>query len=413
MILTGASAEPSIQPRWRAHLVTLTLIACGLLVLMARRTDQLTDAQVWVEEGSQIIPSFLQHGWKAFLIPINGYLITSSRAITFLALALGGLEHYPAVSTGLGLLLTAAIFTWMGTAPLIVRGGALLPLAVALVPSDVEVFVVPLYTFWFAGLALFGLMLWQPRDRSRVPARVAIALVCGFSNPVVIPLSAVAVTRAAIARTRHEVAVAVAMVLAAGIQLWVVRGTPGISAIPTSADAALVMARFVGYPLLLGFTNEPPTLWVCIAAALHAVFLLVLLVPRESRARRLALLGLFWFGACTSMLRCQPPTLMHPVFAGPRYFFFPFVFLNWLWLDALLSANTMVARIAPVAVAVLILASTARNFNRRHQHLAWNAAVHELSLQGHASFPLHYDGSVERHWTLKLAPCGNRLCKVP
>ena len=73
----------------------------------------------------------------------------------------------------------------------------------------------------------------------------------------------------------------------------------------------------------------------------------------------------------------------------------------------------MVARIAPVAVAVLILASTARNFNRRHQHLAWNAAVHELSLQGHASFPLHYDGSVERHWTLKLAPCGNRLCKVP
>ena len=45
-------AEPRIPLRWRAHLVPLYCIAGGLFVLMARRTDQLTDAQVWVEEGA-------------------------------------------------------------------------------------------------------------------------------------------------------------------------------------------------------------------------------------------------------------------------------------------------------------------------------------------------------------------------
>src|SRR4051812_27544644 len=126
------------------RLLACSCILLGWIALITRRTDQLTDAQVWVEEGSQIVPSFLEHGARAFLMPINGYWITSSRLISLLALDLGGLAHYPGVSTILGLVFVAAIFAWIGTAPLILRGVALLPLAAALVPCDTEVFVVPL-----------------------------------------------------------------------------------------------------------------------------------------------------------------------------------------------------------------------------------------------------------------------------
>jgi hypothetical protein len=392
-------------------LLPLLLTLLGWVALISRRTDQLTDAQVWVEEGAQIIPSFLEHGARAFLIPINGYWITSARLISFLALKIGGLAHYPGVSTTIGLLFTAAIFAWIGTAPLILCGVALLPLAAALVPSDTEVFVVPLYTFWFAGLALFCLVLWRPDDRSRLPSRIAVAILCGLSNPVVIPVAAIAAVRAVVTRARHEAIVALALGMAALAQLLAVRGTPGTSAMPAAADALVVMARFLGYPLLLGFTSEPPSGWIFAAAAVHSAAIIALLVPAESRMRRLALLGLFAFSAWSSIVRCQPPALMHPVFAGPRYFFYPFVFLNWLWLDGLLSARTLPERMVSVAAAALILFSTSRHYNRRHEHLDWQPAVRELALRGRGTLPLHYDGSIERQWSLKLAPCGTSLCK--
>jgi len=380
--------------------------------LVARRTDQLTDAQVWVEEGAQIIPSLLEKGARALLIPVNGYLITISRVISFLALEIGGLEHYPATSTALGLVFTAAVFAWIGTAPLIVRGTWLLPLAVALVPSDVEVFVVAQYSFWFAGLALFSLVLWRADDRSRVSARVAVALVCGLSNPIVVPVALIGAVRALATRARHDVIIAVALAIPAMAQLWVIHASPGTSAMPSVADASLAMARFLAYPLLLGFTDWPASAWIWVAASLHALALVGLLIPADSRRRRLALVGLFLLSAVSSVLRCQPPTLMHPAWAGPRYFFFPFVFLNWIWLDALLSGRTHLNRLVPATVAALILISTSRHFNRRHQHLDWKGAVRDLSTQGQATFPVHYDGSREHQWKVKLARCGNRICQV-
>jgi len=396
-----------------ARLLPFLCIACGLIVLIARRTDQLTDPQVWVEEGAQIIPAFLEHGAKAFLIPVNGYLTTAPKLITFLALAIGGLEHYPLVSTLLGLFFTASVFFWIGTAPLIVRGVALMPLAVALVPSDPEVFVVPVYTVWFAGLALSSLVLWKPEDRSRVGARVIVALVCGLSTPVVIPLAVVGVLRALSIRARHETATAAALTIAAVAQLWQLHAVPQSSSIPHPGEAVLVMARFLAYPLLLGLTAEPSPVWVWTIGALHAVTLFAVLVPKESRRRRLALLCLFLISAWTSIVRCQPPTLMHPVFAGPRYFFFPFVFLSWLWLDVLFSTARPAAKLVPAVAVALVLFSTSMHFNRRHAHLEWQPAVRTLLSQGHATLPVHYDGSLIRQWELKLAFCGDRLCKVP
>ena len=380
--------------------------------MLARRTDQITDPQVWVEEGAQFIPSFLEHGAGALFAPVNGYLILTSKAITLLALALGGLDRYPATSTALGLVLCAGIFAFIGTAPLIVRGAPLLPLAVALVPGDVEVFVVPPYTFWFVGLALFTLVLWQPGDRSRVGLRVAVALIGGLTNPVVIPVAAIGAARAAITRARPEAVVAAALLLAAGVQLRVVHGYPSISALPNSADVPLVMARFLAYPFLLAFTDTPAKGWVWVVAVAHTIALAAFLLPADSRSPRLALLGLFLLSTAASILRCQPPTAMHPVFAGPRYFFFPFVFLNWFWLDVLLATGRN-AKLVPAAAAMLILLSTGRHFNRRHAHLDWHGAVRLLSVQGHATLPVHYDGSLDRQWELKLAPCGDRLCKVP
>jgi len=218
--------------------------------------------------------------------------------------------------------------------------------------------------------------------------------------------------RAFATRARHDVIIAAALAIPALAQLWVIQASLGTSAMPSIADASLAMARFLAYPLLLGFTDWPASAWIWVAAFLHALPLVGLLIPPDSRKRRLALVGLFLLSAVSSVLRCKPPTMMHPAWAGPRYFFFPFVFLNWIWLDALLSGRTRLNRLVPATVAALILISTSRHFNRRHQHLDWKGAVLEVSSQGQATFPVHYDGSRERQYKVKIAQCGNRICQV-
>ena len=177
--------DADLRARWRAA----AGIACAVLLLVARRIDQLTDPQVWDEEGVVLLPAFLDRGVASFLSPVNGHFIFLSKAITFLALHIGGLEHYPEVSTALSVLFTSAILAWIGTAPLFIRGGALLAVGAVLVPSDPEVLVVPLYVFWPAGLALLTLALWRTTNTSRLPARVFVALVCGLSNPIVFLLA--------------------------------------------------------------------------------------------------------------------------------------------------------------------------------------------------------------------------------
>lgn len=109
--LRRAIATAASRPR----LTGLLGAAFALAIVIARRTDQLTDPQVWAEDGTEIVPTFLEHGVSGFLTPVNGYLITIPKLVSFAALKLGGLEHYPAVSTVLGLGVTAAALVTDGT----------------------------------------------------------------------------------------------------------------------------------------------------------------------------------------------------------------------------------------------------------------------------------------------------------
>jgi hypothetical protein len=388
--------------------------AVAMLLVMARRSDQILDPQVWVEDGTQILPSFLQHGVRAFLMPINGYFIFTDRLLTFLSLKLVGIEHlerYPAVSTALALALTALLLGWLSFAPLIVPGGALLAIAVAMVPTNTEVFALPSYTFWFAGLALFTLLLWKPEDRSRVLGRVAIALLGGLSNPIVVFIAPLAVARMYLMRAWHELWAVLALIATSVLQVWMLLGA-GVVANPRPGKMAFVFAKFLSWPLTLGFSMGEPR-WITIGVAvLHAAAICALLIPAESRTRRTALAGLFCMSALSSLLRCQQPLSMHPALAGPRYFFYADVCLLWLWLDALLTLPGRALKLLPAAVLALTLHATFRVFDRHHAHLDWAGAARQFAATGSATFPVEYDGSVERQWTVKLAPCGATYCKV-
>jgi len=246
-------------------------------------------------EGAQIIPSLLERAHEPLLISVNGYLITISRVISFLALEIGGLEHYPATSTALGLVFTAAVFAWIGTAPLIVRGTWLLAAGSSLVPSDVEASWSRSTRSGSRGSPSSRWCSGGQDDRSRVSARVAVALVCGLSNPIVVPVALNRRGEGAATRARHDVIIAVALAIPGDGELWMIHASPGISAMPASPTRAWRWPAFFAYPCSSDSPTGPERMDLGARPARAA--LVGLLIPADSRRRRLALVGLFLLSA--------------------------------------------------------------------------------------------------------------------
>jgi hypothetical protein len=83
-------------------------------------------------------------------------------------------------------------------APTSLKGKSLCALAVLLNPNGAEVYVVPLYSFWFAGLLVALALLWD-KDAQSVTQRFlrsAFILIGGLSSPLVVPLAPLFLLRA-------------------------------------------------------------------------------------------------------------------------------------------------------------------------------------------------------------------------
>src|SRR5581483_6800341 len=138
----------SLESRKFLHHTGLAVLFFGLLFL--RRSAQLLHPQIWNEDGGQVISGFIQHGWKSFAIPVNGYLNTSSKIIMGSSLMLSSL-YTPLISTLLAWIFIIGVCCAIALSPTWLRARPLIAIATLLVPCDPEVFGIPLYAFWWAS----------------------------------------------------------------------------------------------------------------------------------------------------------------------------------------------------------------------------------------------------------------------
>ena len=158
-----------------------------LMVLLAtRRWQQLISPQVWSEDAVQILPSFINDGWSSLLLPVNGYLIAIPKIISFISIKISFL-YYPIISTIISWLLIISVGISIMLSPTKLQQRTVCAISVFIIPSDPEVFGLPLYTFWWSGLILFLLTLWDEKD-SRLIWRVFILVMCGLSSPIIITI---------------------------------------------------------------------------------------------------------------------------------------------------------------------------------------------------------------------------------
>jgi hypothetical protein len=377
-----------------------------LELLFIRRGEQLLDPQVWVEDGRVVLPGLIVEGARSLIEPVNGYLISIERLISSVALSIT-FVHYPLVSTILAWLFIAAVVLAISFSPTILRGGVLLGVLTMLIPSDAEVFGLPLYTLWWAALLIFVAALWQP-GRGGSVWRIVFVLVGGLSSPAIFLALPIFLIRAWFNRGRQEIVVALLALLCGAIQFQCVRLSPSATSTTTLTASVRhyydILPKFIGDYLVGNFVPQTGTL-ATIAGMITAATIIAAL-SLNTRDVRLFAVCYLWVGAIALSIARVDVTVTDAANAGQRYFFLPFVFEAWLLLQIAFSAQQRPLRITATAMLVLATVNALPVLRRAHAddlHWASNVAACAASADDVAYIiPIEFNGDAKLAWKLRL-----------
>ena len=350
--------------RWVAIALVFVLF---LVILVSRRWQQVVSPQVWSEDGVVVLPSLINHGWNAFMQSVNDYLVTVPKAISAISLRIS-IFHYPLISTLLSWLFAALVGVAIAIAPTKIRGKFFCALAVFIIPSAPEVFLLPVYTFWWASLLLFLIALWD-EERSNPVWRLVLLFLGGLSSPIVIILLPVLYLRAYLYRSKRlEIIIALLASIMAVVQLSFIIASGSVGAISLSSVLFYAVSTFLGN-FLVG--NLFGLLWVKLAAGSLLVIILALWANRnKSSLRTWVLLYLFAMVILAAAPRV-PLSVIHPKLTAPRYLFFPYILIFWMLIDYCYSAKFVKIRVFIVLLLGLAVINSLPVWFHGHKDLQW------------------------------------------
>ncbi len=385
------------------------LLLLGTFAALAwRRPDQLLHPYVWFEEGTVTLVDYIHHGWLSFFYPVAGYLVLPSKAIFLVAASLS-MRHLPNIEYWLTVLFTFGVVACIAKAPTVLRWRYACAMTVLLLPLNPEVYAVSEYAFWWGTILAFLVLLWNPKDEGNLRERLSLLVIGGLSSPMIIPIAAVMAARAAIQRNRVDVLLAVASVAAAGVQFWIMHETAAHSTIPDLLPFSMVR-KFFGYFVVQGPMATDDVLLTC------GVLILVMLTLFTIRRWRDP--GIWLLLACLGMsivasVSRAPVAAIHPLLAGPRYFFYPFIFVAWLLIQMAAETGRPERWLAMVALSCALIISLVYG-QRRNDRMDWSANLRACAASETYAMPIQFDGDKTHPWhvTLKGSDC-RRLLKSP
>jgi hypothetical protein len=391
--------DKAIERHWPfAALRALGLLAVTLLVMNWRRGDQLRRPYVWVEDGTVCLPDYIQSGWWSVLHPVAGYFSLPIKAFHALAVTLS-FRWLPEIGAALAVGFSFAVVSAVAFAPTHLRWRYLCAISILLVPTGAEVFGVSLYAgFWGTVLAFIPL-LWQVTT-DRLAVRLLLLTVGSLSTPMIMGLSPLYVWRAYKLRHRVDAIVAAAALVLSVAQvgaLIATRLTP--HEYPNDLSVTAILEKWLGNFLI--WREDLATGPLFLIAGLAITSLLAAFVWTERRDLDFGtwlLLATFAMTVLSCIIRI--PTGVHPVYAGPRYFFLPYTLLSWILIQ--IAATRRVG----AAVALVMLGLCWRNTMdiapMHHRTLRWRHNVRVCIQSESLAVPIHYDGNIEDVWWVSL-----------
>ena len=376
------------------------VLAIVTLFLFARAWPRIINPEVWNEDGTHNLFGYINNGFLSILEPVNGFLIFIPKIITFISVQIS-IVQYPLISTLLAWIVIVTVLAIIATAPLRLKGGVLLAIACLWVPTDPEVYGLPLYTFWWTSLLLYTAIFWNENSKTW-GFRVLIIVLAALSAPVilaVLPLFWIRVW--AFRRNPAELIVASFASIGAVIQFWIMlqyssQGTvvSGINLITLPQIIPKFLGSYVLGNLLADFQ------WI--AGITLAGFLAVATLRARSSWVMWALVYL-WATAIIMSISRVDIDIIHQELAGPRYFFFPFVLMTWWLLQIALLDRNIWLRGGGWAIMALAAINVLPVIDRNHDSLRWQNHVQSCQYFDSYSIPIHASGHITQAWELPLS----------
>jgi hypothetical protein len=375
------------------------LVLLTLAVLFFRRPDQFLHPYVWVEDGPIILRAFAERGLASIAEPVQGYHILVPKIIALTAFKTSILWT-PEIQLVLTVAFIAAVVAAVAFSPTHLPWPYPSAIAVLFIPTDAEVFAVSEYTFWWAGLLLILALVWDA-DRGKAWLRWLYLVIGGLSSPIVVPICALIGLRAVIERRGSEFVAAGIAVAAAAIQLATTYFNAQLKTTPFQLGAFWTAAeRFFGF-FFVGGNPFDSRRFLLAGLLLGAVLLAAIWISRRKLDRCFALLVLAYILICLITAIRLPVDAIHPVHAGPRYFFYPFIVLAWiiLWVAAK-SPRPM--RIALIGICCWTALLAGRDLSRRHEAVDWRQHVTACAQSERYELPIHFAGTTRFMWSVDL-----------
>jgi hypothetical protein len=376
--------------------ILFAIFGCALLL---RCWPRLASPQVWAEDGTRVLYGFINDGWATFFSPFNGYWPLIGKLVSAISLGLS-IYHYPLISTVLTCLFTVFVGLAVALSPTVLRGRFFCALAMFLIPTDAEVYGFPLCAFWWAGVLLLLLVLWDERHLN--PGwRTGFLLIGGLSSPIIIMLLPLLYWRAYFYRgVKVERWLALLATLIALLQVTYMAGGVLTKYPPLVSSLPDVVPKFFGGFLVGNIGESPAGSWL---AGLLVIGTILLWFRHDTAHKGRWILLYLLVGAIAMSVVRVDPAMLSTAGGAPRYFFYPFVALFWILVQLYFVKAGIFHKSLAVLMAVLAILNLLPVVTRPHVDLEWQAHIRSCRLFPLYSIPVGVDGKqIWPGWEMRL-----------
>jgi len=378
------------------HIGLLSILFFILLFL--RRGMQFLSPQIWNEDGPFNMTSFILSGWSNLIEPTQGYLILIPKLITDISMSISFI-YYPEISTYLTWIITILIALLVVYAPTKLKYKVLSACAIFLIPTNAEVYGLPLYMLWFASIILFIVALWEEGKQPLL--RVFLLILGGLSTPVIVVLIPVQLFRlVTMKQKKWEIAVLALSIVISIVQLYFISHHGAGKGLHVDLKFfETVIDKFFAYYYLNFF--EVNRILLLLGALYLIGLIFVYFLQNRHDYYFLILIYLLTASIALSAVRMDPGILT-PIFGGgARYFFLPYILLSWTLIYMMAKNKWYETAILPVLVLALITAL--QGFCRTHDDLQWRKHIDLCQRsEGKYAIPIENDGKSQYAWHLVL-----------